>query len=75
MANKSKKTPISKATTKKEQGVKYAQNTFIAVAAMQVFRLFYNQDAETLASVVVVIIFGGALFAGVAYIIGYMRGK
>lgn len=42
---------------------------------MQGFRLLFKQDEETLASVIVVIIFGGALFAGVAYIIGYMTGK
>jgi len=75
MATKSRNTNTSKAIRKKEQGVRYAKITFVAVAAMQGFRLFVNQDAETLASVIVVIIFGGALFAGVAYVIGYISGK
>ena len=75
MATKSKNTNTSKLTRKKEQGARYAKNTFFAVAAMQGFRLFSNQDAETLASVIVVIIFGGALFAGCAYFIGYITGK
>ena len=75
MATKSKNTKTSKLIRKKEQGARYAKNTFVAVAAMQGFRLFVNQDAETLASVIVVIIFGGALFAGVAYVIGYISGK
>ena len=75
MATKSKNISTSKVIRKKEQGVKYAKNTFFAVAAMQGFRLFSNQDAETLASVIVVIIFGGALFAGCAYFIGYVTGK
>ena len=75
MATKSKNTNTSKLTRKKEQGARYAKNTFFAIAAMQGFRLFSNQDAETLASVIVVIIFGGALFAGCAYFIGYITGK
>ena len=74
MATKSKNSGTLKAR-RKEQGVRYAKNTFVAVAAMQGFRLLFKQDVETLASVIVVIIFGGALFAGVAYIIGYMTGK
>ena len=59
---------------KKKKGMHYAKMTFIYVAVFQGFRLLFNPDAETAASAIVVAIFGGLLFASIAYLIGYLKG-
>jgi hypothetical protein len=68
---------MSNPNSKKEKAVRWAKYTFFCVAAFQGVRLLFaliSGDGNTAASAVVVIVFGGAIFSGFAYLLGYISG-
>lgn len=69
---------MSNPNSKKEKAGRWAKFTFFCVAASQGVRLLFaliSVDGNAVASAVVVLIFGGAIFSGIAYLLGYLTGE
>ena len=68
---------MSNPNSKKEKAVRWARYTFFLVAVSQGVRLLLalvTGDGNTVASALVTLIFGGAIFSGFAYLLGYITG-
>jgi hypothetical protein len=62
----------SKIERKKQKGHQWGKFVLICVGVSQGSRLLFSPNAETIYSASITVIFGGALFYGIAYAIGYL---